>query len=93
MEIKRIVLSLIVFMSFFISNSQGVKHNKINKVLILGNSIVAHDPEPDIGWAGNWGMAASISDSDFVHVLTRKIQAANRYVVVKSWNIAVFENK
>jgi len=63
----------------------------VNKVLIVGNSIVEHDPAPSIGWTGNWGMAASVRDSDFVHILTRKIQAVNNNCLVKFVNIAEFE--
>ena len=29
------------------------------RVLFLGNSITLHAPAPNIGWTGNWGMAAT----------------------------------
>ncbi len=44
--------------------------NKQVKVLCVGNSILAHGPNvADLGWAGNWGMAASAEDKDYYHVL------------------------
>lgn len=43
------------------------------KVLILGNSILRHGPKAELGWYGDWGMAASCVDKDFVHVLYRKM--------------------
>ena len=64
---------------------------KIKTVLILGNSIVHTPPVPEIGWYGDWGMAASVRDSDFVHLLIRDIHQIDPSVVVKFKNIADFE--
>ena len=63
----------------------------IKTVVILGTSIVLHGPDPSIGWYGNWGMAASSIDSDFVHILIRNLQSKNNRIVVKYRNIADFE--
>jgi TolB protein len=62
------------------------------KVLFLGNSITLHAPAPDIGWAGNWGMAATAAEKDYVHLLTADIAKASGSVpqtMVR--NIADFE--
>jgi len=64
------------------------------RVLFLGNSITLHGPAPAIGWTGNWGMAASAEDLDYVHLLTADIAAASGEqptVMVK--NVADFERK
>jgi alpha-galactosidase len=42
---------------------------KAERILILGNSITLHGPKPEIGWTGNWGMAASSLDKDYAHLL------------------------
>jgi len=62
------------------------------KILFLGNSITLHGPAPKIGWTGNWGMAASAQDKDYVHLLTAALTSRNGdapKVMVK--NIATFE--
>jgi len=61
------------------------------RVVVLGNSIVAHPPSEELGWEGDWGMAASARDSDFVHRLERRMQAVNPNVTLQYGSIAGFE--
>ena len=39
------------------------------KLLTYGNSIQKHAPNASLGWEGNWGMAATSEDKDYVHRL------------------------
>jgi hypothetical protein len=67
---------------------------RVGKILFLGNSITLHGPKPDIGWTGNWGMAASTREKDFVHRLLARIsQAAGGNPEVKIRNLADFERR
>lgn len=64
------------------------------RLLFLGNSITRHGPKPDIGWTGNWGMAASAIEKDYVHVLASALAERSKsapQVMVE--NIADFERK
>ena len=62
------------------------------KILILGNSITRHGPKPDIGWMGDWGMAASREDKDYVHQLYAKLTADGRDVFVRVRHASDWEN-
>ena len=76
----------------FISELNG--QNKIENVLILGNSITIHPPKPSIGWEGNWGMAASTQEKDFIHILRSKMLNSNPNLKFDFGNIAnTFEKK
>ncbi|MDD2797141.1 MAG: hypothetical protein PHV20_00960 [Bacteroidales bacterium] len=66
--------------------------HRIHRVVILGNSIVAHPVAPNLGWNADWGMAASARDSDFVHRLIYNIHQVDTTVVIDFKNISVFEN-
>jgi len=64
------------------------------RVLFLGNSITLHGPSAKIGWTNNWGMAASCAENDFVHIVTRGIEAkTGRRADVRVRNVADFERK
>lgn len=66
----------------------------VAKVLFLGNSITLHGPAPDIGWTGNWGMAASTEAKDYVHLLTADLaKAAGTPPRTMVRNIADFERR
>lgn len=43
-------------------------------VLFIGNSITRHAPKPEIGWEGNWGMAASAEEFDYVHIIVSELE-------------------
>lgn len=67
---------------------------RFRTILFLGNSITLHGPAPKIGWTGNWGMAASAADKDFVHIVTRSLAKASGgepETMVK--NVATFERQ
>ena len=64
------------------------------KVLFLGNSITLHGSLPKIGWTNVWGMAASAKEKDYVHIVTRGIEAkTGRKADVRVRNLAEFERK
>lgn len=73
-------------------NDLKLKDLRVGKLLFLGNSITQHGPKPEIGWTGDWGMAASALDKDYVHVLAARIgKAAGGEPQVLAKNIADFE--
>jgi GDSL-like Lipase/Acylhydrolase family len=74
------------------NNELKLKNLRVGKLLFLGNSITQHGPKPEIGWTGNWGMAASALDKDYVHVLAARIgKAAGGEPQILAKNIADFE--
>lgn len=79
-----------LLISFFPSPAQS--QESFRKVLFLGNSITLHGPRADIEWSGNWGMAASAAEKDYVHLVTQALATRSSTapeVMVK--NIADFE--
>lgn len=64
---------LFALMSLFFSSRICAQN-----LLVVGNSISHHSPLPDRGWDGDWGMAASSADRDYVHQLVTKIEENNQ---------------
>ncbi|MPR34703.1 putative Ig domain-containing protein [Salmonirosea aquatica] len=61
---KNCVFSLGILSILTISNVCG---QAFQRVLFVGNSISSHGPNPSVGWEGNWGMAASSAEKDYMH--------------------------
>ena len=69
---KRISIAFII--SLLLTSCQVKEDIKVvplqfKNILILGNSITKHPPIPQVGWYGNWGMAASVQSKDFSHII------------------------
>jgi hypothetical protein len=92
---KNIIKALLILLVFNSCNKTtkpaDVVTPKTHNVLILGNSITYAPANPSIGWAGNWGMAASVADSDYVHLLAARLKKENKNNTVVATNIAEFE--
>jgi hypothetical protein len=43
-------------------------------LLVMGNSITLHAPEPYLDWYGDWGMAAASKQTDFSHITASALQ-------------------
>jgi hypothetical protein len=77
---------------FPVTAEPEVKPAAIRRILFLGNSITLHGPNADIGWTGNWGMAASSEDKDYVHLVTSALaQHTGSTPRIMVRNIADFE--
>lgn len=61
------------------------------KILFMGNSITRHQQKTEIGWDGDYGMAASRPENDYVHVLCSMLEKRGKHVIYKAENIAEIE--
>lgn len=61
------------------------------KILFAGNSITRHGPKTEIGWDGDYGMAASCPENDYVHVVCRMLEARGKHIIYKAANISEYE--
>ena len=58
------------------------------RFMFLGNSITKHAPKEEIGWYGNYGMAASCEENDYVHVMMadiRKTYPNASFCITQGW--------
>jgi hypothetical protein len=86
-----LTLTLASFLFFCNPKEETTPVKTPKKVLILGNSITWHPPGPDLNWFGNWGMAATAADKDFLSLLTKKIKENNEQNEVLGRNVYPFE--
>ncbi len=61
------------------------------KILFLGNSITRHGKAEELGWYGDYGMAASCERNDYVHKLVEMIEETGKTVSYCTANLSEFE--
>jgi len=86
-----VICTLASFLFFCNHKEETIPVKTPKKVLILGNSITWHPASPSINWFGNWGMAATAADKDFLSLLTDKIKENNEQNEVLGRNVYPFE--
>lgn len=72
-----------------ITTTEGAKL----KVLFVGNSITRHGIAPHIGWHGDWGMAASALEKDYVHQVVSDIEKKVGAIDYCIAQLSLWENK
>jgi lysophospholipase L1-like esterase len=80
--VKRLPASVLQILKLFSIGlltclSMSMSYADTPKVVYIGNSITNHGPSANIGWNGNWGMAASSADKDYVHLVSKGLNTTN----------------
>lgn len=85
---------MLTFPMLYVAMDTNLVIKKDLKILIVGNSILKNEPAPEIGWNGNWGMAAKTENADFLHIYKNLLERTKRYnsVDIKFKNISTWEN-
>lgn len=85
---------VVTFPMLFHSIDSDLAAKKDLKILVVGNSILQNEPAPDLGWNGDWGMAATTKNTDFLHIYRNLLKRSGRYnsVALKFQNIAAWED-
>lgn len=50
------------------------REKPVAELLVVGDGITCHAPLPELGWNGDWGMAATSAERDFAHRLLAHIR-------------------
>lgn len=61
------------------------------KIAFVGNSITRHAPAPALGWYGDWGMAASSREKDYVHRVLEGLRRRGKTVSACICNASEWE--
>lgn len=89
-EIEKNTVSAVGQVKYATYGTQKNETGMEKRILFVGNSITLHEKCEEIGWHGNYGMAASSLENDYVHLLMKMIcekrgKAIYRIAQVARW--------
>jgi hypothetical protein len=73
-------ISLAVWFLFFPLIACSPASNE--HMMVIGNSITRHAPAPELGWYGDWGMAATAEGNDWVHIVLAEMPTETQLTLV-----------
>jgi len=73
MIMKYLAILIIYGLSTIAFGAEKPQTDDFKRIVFIGNSITTHGPSKKVDWSGNWGMAASAQEKDYVHILTRAL--------------------
>lgn len=90
-----IAASLLTLPVFAWESSPQLSSPKIKTIWVLGNSILHSTPDPNPAgeWHGDWGMAATARDSDYLHRVIKLIHSRSPETIIKHRSISDFERE
>lgn len=63
-----------MFRYFFLSFVFAMSNASAAEMLFIGNSMTLHGKNASLNWNGEWGMAASRAESDYVHLVKHSME-------------------
>jgi len=85
-------VSLLLALLITSASPGRAQEGKGGRLLFVGNSITLHGPSEAVGWTGNWGMAASAAEKDYVHLVVDAVaKRRGSRPEFKVANVAEFE--
>ena len=76
---------LAVWMLFFPFGSRRYTAPHTSHLLVIGNSITRHPPSEALGWPGDWGMAATTWEKDWVHCLVVRMPEDTALTILRGY--------
>ena len=67
------------------SRNELSKLPDVLEICFVGNAITLHGPAPALGWRSSCGMAASITDRDYCHLVARELEIFSRNLFIANF--------
>ena len=82
---KKAIILLVIAITYISCKESKPTQLSFKNILVFGNSITIHPPNPSVGWFSNHGKAASSKEKDYIHLISAKLNNNIIPVNISSW--------